>query len=754
MRQENIQKIELSPAFLHNSLPMVLCDKNFLFIDVNEGAEDVLGYQKEELYGKSILDITAIGDLSFDFQNLDRLIKGEKDSYTIKRSYLNQQGEKVQGSVNASLITIDDEQYILGIFYQEVEKIDEVDLLSSEHGMIGNILSINPDIHYIMDIKKREYVYQNIDILGFFGYCLEDIKDGQSPIDFLISKIDPESIHQVQIAGREFRTSKGIGEFVEVEYRFLTKTEGWKWLRAKTTPLVQGDKHDIKLSYGIIQDITERKLIEEQLQNQESFITQIANLLPDVINVFDVQTLKNVYTNLSGRTFLGFTIEEWETQKSVQEKSGYNAHIKRTIVQLSSLEDDDVFTDEAKYYSKDGEEHWLWIKAKVFKRNEAGEPVQILAITTDVSAYKRALHQLDVSEKTTVAILDAIPDLLMVIDKDGYYKSVFEGVDLKDTLQTALVGKNVLNVLEKTNAEALLKLIQTCIETGETKRYTFRHDYEDERPHAYFSNYLSRLNSNEVLILARDETSERKMQIALDEKVKQLSDQNEQMEEFIAKNSELERFAYIISHDLKEPLRSISAITELIKMELNDSQNNVLNELLNHLTVNNKRMEQLIQGVLDYSRVESDGIRYNLKLGKVVKAVLKDLRALINDRNVEVEVQDLFAIRGDETQITQLFQNLISNAIKFNESKVPRIVIGSEEVNGKPTCFIKDNGIGIPDDFKENIFKMFKRVNTYDQFPGQGLGLSICKKIIDKHYGKIWIEDNDFRGSTFYFSFD
>ncbi|MFT5305234.1 MAG: PAS domain S-box-containing protein [Chitinophagales bacterium] len=751
MRQEGMTKLNMCEAFQKSSLPMAVCTKDFLFLDLNKRVEEVLGYSKEELLGKSIIDITAVGDLSFDFKNLEKLLKGEIESYTIKRAYKNKEGDMVHGDISVSLITVEEEQFILGIFYTNKEEFSEMEIISSGYTTLSKILTINPDIHYIMDVENRSYVYQNVDIVNFFGYSAEDLGD-KGPIDFLISKIDPNTIKEVALVGEKFRNTKEIGEFVEVEYRFLTKNNGWKWLRAKSTPLAQLDDEKVKLAYGIIQDITERKAIEKKIESQQSFINQVANLIPDVVNVYDINTFTNVYTNLEGKTFLGYTKEDWETKDKVRAASGFTKHIKNSIEKLKALNDDDVFVDEAAYLNKDGENRWLLIKAKVFKRDEAGETEQILAVTTDVSDYKDALDRIDKSKQTISAILEAIPDLVMVIDVDGFYQQVFEGVNFKIAGGESIVGKSIFERLSPKNAKNLFELIKECIRTGDLKPYDFRHELEDGSS-AYYSAFISKLNEREVNVLARDVTGSQKLKLALDEKVNQLSDQNEQMEEFIAKNTELERFAYIISHDLKEPLRSISAITELVKIELEDSPNKVLHELLNHLTVNNQRMENLIQGVLDYSKVDSDSLKYNLRLNKVVKAVLSDLKALIEEKNVKVEVHKLFPIRGDETQITQLFQNLISNAIKFNHSDQAKLVIGSEEVNGTYTCYIKDNGIGIPDEFKDSIFKMFKRVNTYDQFPGQGLGLSICKKIVDKHYGKIWVENNDFNGSTFYINF-
>jgi light-regulated signal transduction histidine kinase (bacteriophytochrome) len=165
-------------------------------------------------------------------------------------------------------------------------------------------------------------------------------------------------------------------------------------------------------------------------------------------------------------------------------------------------------------------------------------------------------------------------------------------------------------------------------------------------------------------------------------------------------------------------------------------------------------MIALIEGVLDYSKIDSEPVEFKIDLDVLVNNMLDDLRTIIISKNVEVQLGELGEIKGNETQIRQLFQNLISNAIKFQADETPKVIIDKRIVGGGTSYFVEDNGIGIEPAFRNSIFMMFKRVNNYGKYPGQGIGLSMCKRVIESHGGRIWIESNDENkpGSRFCFT--
>jgi len=228
-----------------------------------------------------------------------------------------------------------------------------------------------------------------------------------------------------------------------------------------------------------------------------------------------------------------------------------------------------------------------------------------------------------------------------------------------------------------------------------------------------------------------------------------------QQEEKIKRAAELviaEQFAYVASHDLQEPLRTISDYLQILEMEyaplLDDNARNYLH-VVNSAA---KRMRILIKSLLDFSRLELKEINL-VDFGKMVSSVMDDLDALIKHSGAIIEVGEMPALNAYETEIRQVFQNLITNAIKFQAQGVqPKIQIRSEKVNEKWKFSISDNGIGIEGAHFKSVFNIFQRLHTKAEYEGSGIGLANCKKIIELHHGEIWIDSVKGQGSTFHFT--
>ncbi len=218
-------------------------------------------------------------------------------------------------------------------------------------------------------------------------------------------------------------------------------------------------------------------------------------------------------------------------------------------------------------------------------------------------------------------------------------------------------------------------------------------------------------------------------------------------------NEELKRFSYVASHDLQTPLRSIISFSQLLNKRYSDLIDKEGQEFLMFIIDATKRMKALINDLLNYSRVHNKPLEFaKLEVSQTIEDVLKDLSADIQKRNALVTVQDMPTIYADGLQIYQLFQNLISNAIKFNKSKQPQVKISFQESFTNYTFSVADNGIGIPMDLTNKIFEVFQQLNRVEDYGGTGIGLTICKKVIDRHKGKIWIHSSPDEGSTFYFT--
>ncbi|WP_082795767.1 ATP-binding protein [Flammeovirga sp. SJP92] len=219
------------------------------------------------------------------------------------------------------------------------------------------------------------------------------------------------------------------------------------------------------------------------------------------------------------------------------------------------------------------------------------------------------------------------------------------------------------------------------------------------------------------------------------------------------KNKELEQFNYVASHDLQEPLNTINSFSLLLNKQYKGAIDEKADKYLDFITQASNRMSALVKALLDYGR-----IGHNLNLEKVdCNLVLEDVRsdidALITKTNTQLLINDLPKIKGYETELRLLFQNLISNAIKFQgENTTPVIKIGATLETNQWIFFVKDNGIGIEQKYKERIFAIFQRLHPACEFEGTGIGLAHCRKIVDLHGGNIWLDSHLNQGTTFYFN--
>jgi light-regulated signal transduction histidine kinase (bacteriophytochrome) len=218
-------------------------------------------------------------------------------------------------------------------------------------------------------------------------------------------------------------------------------------------------------------------------------------------------------------------------------------------------------------------------------------------------------------------------------------------------------------------------------------------------------------------------------------------------------NRELESFAYVASHDLQEPLRMVRSYLQLLERRYKDKLDQEANEFIAYAVDGATRMHTLINALLLYSRVGTQGKPFEpTDCAQVLQTVLTNLQVAIEESGVQVTYEALPTIRADAVQLAQLLQNLISNAIKFRRDRSAKVHIGVEQIDNEWVFSVRDNGIGIDPQQFDHIFMIFKRLHTREEYPGTGIGLAICKKIVERHSGRIWVESEPGQGATFYFT--
>jgi light-regulated signal transduction histidine kinase (bacteriophytochrome) len=230
-----------------------------------------------------------------------------------------------------------------------------------------------------------------------------------------------------------------------------------------------------------------------------------------------------------------------------------------------------------------------------------------------------------------------------------------------------------------------------------------------------------------------------------------LKDYTQQLEQ---SNKELESFAYIASHDMKTPLRNIVSFLNLIERKLKGDEDKEVQEFIGLATSNARYMHCLVEDILEFSKISSNEDSFvAIDLQEVILSIITHLSGFIKEKNAVIQFENLPTIKANKVQIQQLFQNLIENGIKYNESDEPTVNIYISQNDTSLSITFEDNGIGISETYHEQIFDMFKRLHDNTTYQGTGIGLAICKKIMEVHHGKISVTAAENQGSRFMIEF-
>jgi len=262
------------------------------------------------------------------------------------------------------------------------------------------------------------------------------------------------------------------------------------------------------------------------------------------------------------------------------------------------------------------------------------------------------------------------------------------------------------------------------------------------------------ITQKEMVQRHRAEEDVRKLNADLERKVaERTTELAERARDLERSNMELQQFAYVASHDLQEPLRTIASFTQLLAKRYGDKLDDKAREFIGFAVDGSKRMQTLINDLLSFSRVGTQGKELApVQCDAILDTVLRSLKRAVEESGAVITRDRLPVVLADEMQLGQLLQNLVGNSIKFRGDKAPRIHVGAERNGEGWKMWVRDNGIGIAPEHNERIFVIFQRLHTKTQYAGTGIGLAVCKKIAERHGGRIWIEPTPGGGSTFYFT--
>jgi PAS domain S-box-containing protein len=607
---------------------------------------------------------------------------------------------------------------------------DGILILDAETGMI---LDVNPFLIDLLGYSKEDFIDMELWEIGFF----KDIAASKEKFNELQRK---ENVRYENLPLETFDGHTISVEFISNVYVVNKKK------------LIQCNIRDISKRKGIevIQEATRIELEENKVIDDElsEFAENIINTLREPLLMLD-KDLRIVKANLSFYNF--FMVTPNETIGKLIYELGNNQwdipqlrELLETILPQKTTFDN--YEVEHEFFSLG--KRVMLLNARQIKRAFGLEKIILLAFE-DVTKRRIAEEKLLESETKFRNIFENSPLGKSLTGVNGSLNVNKAFCDILGYSEKELKTKKWQELTHPDDIQESIDIVQSLIKGEKTNaRYEKRYIHKNGRTvWADVSTTLQRDKNNIPLFfitVINDITGRKKAEEQL-----KISLQNLERS-----NKELEQFAYVASHDLQEPLRMVSSYTQLLERRYKDKLDQDANDFIQFAVDGANRMQKLINDLLDYSRITARGKEFaKVDISQVLGQVVSNLHELIIENNALVTNDDLPEVYVDESQILRVFQNLIQNALKFkNRAELPKIHISCKKKNDFYEFSVSDNGIGMGMQYHDRVFTIFQRLHSKEEYPGTGIGLSICKRIIERHGGKIWFESKENEGTTFYFT--
>ncbi|MDJ1430494.1 PAS domain S-box protein [Halostagnicola sp. A-GB9-2] len=528
--------------------------------------------------------------------------------------------------------------------------------------------------------------------------------------------------------------------------------EGWRvhadgstfWANVTITAI--RDEGELQGYAKITRDMTDRREREQQLQRERDLTEQILETSPVGIAVTNPDGSVS-RANERMETLLGVpsggASEYVAGQRDVFDADGELLPVtERPAIRVFDT-GEPLYDQEILLKQSDDQRTWLSVNATPIT-DERGEPKQVVTTATDITDLKELV------ERRKQALEEREKELAAVQLATNLFETGDQPIDeLLDEFATTLPQS--FRYPEHTAAR---------ISVGDHETTT--EDYESQMPELTAHTRTANETPITISIVLLENSNIEAEELFLDEEqvlidtlatlVKFYFERGEYIDELQAETRRLEQFAYAASHDLQEPLRMISSYLQLLDRRYGESLDEEGTEFLEFAVNGAERMREMIDGLLAYSRVETQGKPFEpIDLDEVLKDALADLEVRIDEQNAKITADSLPEVLGDTSQLRQVFQNLLDNAIEYSDG-TPRIHVSAEKRDEEWIISVRDQGIGIDPKKTEHIFEVFHRLHNQDEHTGTGIGLALCERVIERHGGEIWVESEPGEGSTFSFT--
>jgi PAS domain S-box-containing protein len=604
------------------------------------------------------------------------------------------------------------------------------------------LLEAAPDAMVVVN-QTGEIVLLNVQAEKQFGYSRNELV-GQK-----VKNVIPEGFAERLIADGTRSAADALAQQIGTGIELIARRKnGTEFpIEIMLSPLESAEG---TLVTAAIRDISVRKAAEKHLGQMEGRYRGLLEAAPDAMVVVN-QGGEIVLLNVQAEKQFGYRRDELVGQKVkniIPEGFAERLIADGTRTAAEALAQQIGTGIELIALRKNGSEFPIEIMLSPL---ESAEGTLVTAAIRDISVRRAADRHLAQMEGRYRGLLEAAPDAMVVVNQGG--EIVLLNVQAEKQFgysRDELVGQKVKNIIPEGFAERLVADALRSVEDALAQQIGTGIELIALRKNGSefpIEIMLSPLESAEgILVTAavRDITARRQAEANLLNKVEELNRSNE----------ELGQFAYIASHDLQEPLRMVASYTQLLSRRYKGKLDSDADEFIAFAVDGASRMQRLIQDLLAYSRVGTKGRDLvEISSEEALGQALINLRVAIEDKGALVTHDPLPDVVADDMQLIQLFQNLIGNAIKYQSSGIPKVHISAARNGGKRWTFsVKDNGLGIDPQYFEKIFGMFQRLHKREEFAGTGIGLAICKKIVERHGGIISVESQPGQGSTFRFA--
>lgn len=748
------KEAQFRSSFEMQGMGMALVSPQGIPILVNKKLTEILGYSREELYTIYLPDITHPDDRDKDIENLRSMLAGEIDQCRRIKRYIHKDGSIVWVEISLVLVRDDQGQPLHNVC--QIEDITAQRKNTEEKARMQEILSIVSETARIgtweVDMLTRTVTWDRVTA------AIHEVPEGYQP-----SLEEAMNYYQEgesrEIITHIFNELASSGTPYDAELMLVTAGGRDIWCRT----IGQAEFIDGKCVriFGTFQDIDVQKRTQIELQLSEEQFRRS----------FDLSGIGMALVNPDGwpirvnkrlSEILGYTFDEFYAMSILD--ITHPDDIAEDVAAAARLlrGETDHYEITKRYFHKNGSTVWTHITVSLVRDSQRA-PLHFVSEVEDITDKKKAEDDLKrVNDELTAIFNSGTHVAIIGTDLNGLITHFNKGAEeLFGYKAEEVVGIYTPELIQVEAAmskriEEMSRKFSKPIEGFDALVEPTRHDGYEAKESVYRRKDGSTFPAHSVISSIRNEKNEIIGYLGISTDITQIKEAEAHIRKYAlleAKNKEMEEFTFIASHDLLEPLQTVSSFVGLLKEEYHDQLDADAQKYIQFISGSTRRMMELVKGLLHYSRLGKERKLEMTDMNELLREVMDDLTLTIADSHADIRVAGLPTLMVYPIECKQLFQNLITNAIKFRKPDVPlQIDISADRVNDKYTFVVSDNGIGIADRNKDRIFAMFQRLHDRHEYDGTGVGLAYCKKIVEMHNGNIWVESKPGTGSAFHFT--